>query len=132
MDRWTDGRTHTDGWTDRWADKHFNVWLDKCQVGQMSRLDKCHFLALGWTNVRSDKFQGRTNVLFMYRSDKRHIFSLRSDKCGCILGLDKCRGQTVGPMSVGQTSVGQKLRHYLVGQNNPLKNKCRSYFNVDS
>jgi hypothetical protein len=65
----------------------------------------------GRTNGRSDKCQGRTNLQFMYRSDKRRIFSLRSDKCLCVLGSDKRPGRTVGQMSVGQTSVGQKSRH---------------------
>ena len=61
---------------------------------------------------------------FMNRSDKWHIlcisrtkcwldlcrlFNLRSDKCQCVLGLDKRRGRTVGQMSVGQMSVGQML-----------------------
>ncbi len=75
------------------------------------RSDKCRFFTWGRTNVRSDKRPGRTNVLFIYRSDKCRNFSLRSDKCQCVLGSDKCRGRTVGQMSVGQTSVGQKSRH---------------------
>ncbi len=113
---------------------------DKWQVGQMThfmnRSDKRHILCTGRTNVGVDKCRGRTNVrldkcrsdkrwsdkrwsdksrvtnvLFMYRSDKRRIFSLRLDKCRCVLGSDKCRGRTIGQTSVGQTSVGQKSRH---------------------
>jgi hypothetical protein len=80
----------------------FSLKSDKCQVGIMS----------GQTNGRSDKCQGWTNVRFMYRSDKRCMFSLMSDKCLCVLGSDKCHGRTVGQMLVGQTSVGQKSRHH--------------------
>jgi hypothetical protein len=50
---------------------------------------------------------GRTNVLFIYKSDKCCIFSLRSDKCWCVLGSDKYCGRTIGQTSVAQTSVGQ-------------------------
>ncbi len=69
-DGWMDRRM--DGGTDGRTDEQTNVWLDKCQVGQTlrsdkhrgwtnvevgqtSRSDKCHFLAFGRTNVRSDK-----------------------------------------------------------------------------
>ncbi len=117
MDRRTDRQMYggTDGQTERLTHILMLGWTNV-------RSDKCRFFTWGRTNVRSDKCQGRTNVLFIYRSDKRRIFSLRLDKRQCVLGSDKCRGRTVGQMSVGQTSVGQKLRHQarLISFNSPL------------
>jgi hypothetical protein len=46
-----------------------NVGSDKCWVRHM----------LGQTYVRPYKCRGRTNVLFIHRSDKHCIFSLMSD-----------------------------------------------------
>jgi hypothetical protein len=63
-----------------------NVGSDKCRVGQTS----------GRTNARSDKLWVGQTSCFSPRSDKRHIFSLRSDKCRFLV--------------VGRTNVGSDSR----------------------